>query len=301
MWRFKTFTGYIGERRYDFADYYNSAPVLHNNVLYFGCSDGRVYAVNSTTGECLWNRQTGDIVHTTPAISRDKLFVGSFDGHLYALNASTGALIWKFKSTGHRFFPRGEVTGNPVVVDGSVLVGARDYNFYAIDVNGGYCRWLKQFPKGWALPVTPKGTTIYLGTSDDRQLLAIDPGSGEVQWTMNAGFNIFGGCALDDTKGYLGTLIGKVICFELGTGTVRWSFYVDGYRENHLKYFKPDDSYRDDIGTIIRSNEDILGLYYDVGAVFSTPALWNGRVIVTSTDGTIYCLAQSRDTKAASS
>ncbi|MBI5214925.1 MAG: PQQ-binding-like beta-propeller repeat protein [Ignavibacteriae bacterium] len=290
LWRFKTFTGYIGDRKYDFADYYASSPLLYEKAIYFGCSDGRIYALNTENGTLLWSYETGDIVHTKPAISQGKLFAGSFDGNVYALNINTGALVWKFKSVGHRYFPTGEVTGNPAVTNNLVLIGARDYHVYAIEQNGGYCYWTKQFPKGWALPITVLDTVAYIGTSDDRELVAVDARTGETIWKANAKFNIFGGCSFTATMGYFGTLSGNLFGFDLKSGAVKWNFTVDGYSKNHLNYLKDDDTYRDDIGSILTSNDAVLTMYNDLGAIFSTPAVTEDKLVITSSDGNVYCL-----------
>ncbi len=292
LWRFKTFTGYIGDRKYDFADYYASSPLQYDKAVYFGCSDGRIYSVNTENGKLLWSYETGDIVHTTPAISQGKLFAGSFDGNVYALNVSTGALLWKFKSVGHRYFPGGEVTGNPAVTNNLVLIGARDYHVYAIEQNGGYCYWTKQFPKGWALPITVRDTVAYIGTSDDRELLAVDVRTGETIWKTDAKFNIFGGCSFTLSMGYFGTLAGNLFGFDMKSGSIKWKYTVDGYTTNHLKYFKEDDSFRDDIGEILKSNDEVLTMYNDLGAIFSAPAIANDKLVITSSDGNVYCLKQ---------
>ena len=118
-WQFRTLGGLLGERKYDFADYFYSTPTLYKEKLFFGAGDGRVYAINPSTGKMIWSYQATDIVHTMPAFHDDKVFVGSFDGHLYALNVNDGSLLWKFKSVGHRYFPKGEMMGSPVVAGGT--------------------------------------------------------------------------------------------------------------------------------------------------------------------------------------
>ncbi len=293
-WRFKTFTGFIGDRKYDYADYYASSPIIYNKGIYFGCSDGRVYCVNIETGKLNWSYQTGDIVHTTPAIAQEKLFVGSYDGYVYALNPTTGTLIWKFKSVGHRYFPRGEMTGNPATTNNLVLIGGRDYYIYGIEQNGGYCYWSRQFPKGWALPITVRDTVAYIGTSEDKELLAVDVRTGENIWKTNATFNIFGGCSFTSSMGYFGTLLGNAYGFDMKTGSLKWKFVTDGYTKNHLKYFKDDDTYRDDIGSILSGNDAVVMLYNDMGAIFSTPALTGSNIVITSADGNVYCLKRGQ-------
>jgi outer membrane protein assembly factor BamB len=289
---YKTMTGYIGDRQNDFADYYTSSPVIVDSSIYFGCGDD-IFAISMKSGELLWTYKTGGSVHTTPAISNNRLYAGSFDGHLYAINIKTGTLEWKFKSTGNYIFPKGEFMGNPVVASGMVFSGARDFNFYAVDQRGGYANWMKQFPQGWALPVTANDSILYVGTSDDRALYAYNIISGKEMWKTQAGFNILGGCAFGKTTGYFATLSGKVIGIDLKTGKIIWTIESESYKKNHLTYLNPDDSYRNDVGKLIKTPLDMLEMYRQLGGVFGKPAAAGDQMIVAGYDGWIYCYSKS--------
>jgi len=290
LWNFKTKGGILGDRRYDFADYFQSSPVISNGRIFFGAGDSRVYALNVVDGNLLWAFKADGIVHTTPALYKDRLFVGSFDGNLYAISQDRGELLWKYKTAGHRYFPDGEIQGSPVVANDLVYVGARDYNLYAIDAVGGYAHWNKSFPFGWAMAVTPRDSVIYVGTSDDRVLVAMDGKSGRELWRTDVKFNIFGPCIYSATMAYVGTLMGKLFGIDLKDGKVKWILTTESYQANHLKYFKPDDAFRDDIMNVIKTPADFIVMEYSLGAIFSTPAITNDQMIFSSTDGTIYCL-----------
>src|SRR5687768_16001098 len=71
LWTFKTKGGILGDRRYDFADYFQSSPVVSNDRIFFGAGDGRVYALNATNGTFVWSFKTQGIVHTTPGLYKD--------------------------------------------------------------------------------------------------------------------------------------------------------------------------------------------------------------------------------------
>ena len=101
---------------------------------------------------------------------------------------------------------------------------------------------------------------------------------------------MFGGLACDDSVGYVGTLLGKLHAVRLTDGSKFWSFATDGYNRHHLKYFKDDDSFRDDIFEIVKSDEAFIDVEYQVGAIFSTPLVSGEVILCTSTDGTLYCL-----------
>jgi outer membrane protein assembly factor BamB len=288
-WRFTT----EGEKKYDFADYYHSSPVIADQVLYFGSGDGHAYALHVDNGKLKWKFKTEGVVHTTPALSHHKIFFGSFDGYLYALDVSQGTLVWKFKSVGQRFFPRGEMMGSPVVYNQLVFIGSRDYNLYAIDQEKGYCHWNKSFPRGWALANVIQDSVLYTGTSDDRLLIAYDPASGVEKWRSPVKFNVFGIPAFSKSMVYATTIMGKMSGIDRKTGQIKWTFTTEGYNKRHLDYFKPDDSYRDDIASIVKSNEALVDVEYLLGGFFSTPALYEDKFIVTSTDGTLYCFKRN--------
>jgi eukaryotic-like serine/threonine-protein kinase len=291
-WQFVTPQGVLGERKYDRADYYQSSPVVHNDKVFFGMGDC-LYVVNVSNGTMVWNYKTGNLVHTKPAISNEKVIFGSYDGNVYALNNQTGSLIWKFKTVGHRYFPNGEAMGDPVVSKNQVFIGARDYNFYAIEVNTGYCHWNKQFPKGWALSATVlKDSVLYLGTSDDYVMIAMDPRFGTESWRTAVKYNIFGGMALSESMGYVGTLMGKVFGIDLKTGAIKWTFEGDGYRNNKKKYFNTEDKHPDRVLEKFDNFDEVVKMYHDLGGIFSTPAVTSDHIVYTGADGFIYCLGR---------
>jgi len=288
VWIFRT----KGEKKYDFADYFHSTPVLHKGILYFGSGDGNLYAVNSETGTEIWSFGTGNVVHTKPAINDGKVYFGSFDGNVYALDLSDGRLVWKFRTVGHRYFPAGEVQGSPFVFNGLVFIGSRDYNVYALDQNKGYCHWNKAFAKGWGLCTQVEDSVLYIGTSDERVLIAADPQSGRELWKKEMEFLVFGNNAYSKNMLYLGTTNGKLHAFNRQSGDKVWSFETGSYKENRLKYFKSDDTYRDDIYSIIRSNEQFLDVECELGGIFSTPRIEGDAILFSSTNGMIYCLGR---------
>jgi len=286
IWTFIT----KGEEKYDFADYFHSSPVISKGRLYFGSGDGNFYSIVSESGNLAWSFQTGNIVHTTPAIDNEKIFFGSFDGFVYALNISTGQLAWKFKSVGHRYFPVGEVQGSPSVFNNMVFIGARDYNVYALDQEKGYCHWNKSFSNGWGLCNNIHDSVLYIGTADERVLISADPYTGKEFWNRKMEFLVFGNNAFSDRMMYLGTTIGKLHGISLVSGEDVWKFETDTYLKNRYKYFKKDDLYRDDIYSIIKSNEHFLEVECELGGIFSTPVIVKNMILFTSTNGILYCM-----------
>jgi outer membrane protein assembly factor BamB len=291
LWRtiFDNNAVFLSERRYDFADYYHSSPLIHNNVIYLGSGAGLMQAFKSENGELLWSFKVGEIIHSTAVVVKDKLCFGSYDGHVYALNLRDGSLAWKFKSVGQQYFPKGEFNSSPAANSNTIFIGSRDYNTYALNVSGGFANWNRSF-LAWAPSYTVRDTVVYIGTSDDRLLLALDARSGRELWKANVKFNIFGNCALSHSMVYVGTIWGRLLGVDAKTGAIKWAFNTDGFTANHDKYFKADDTFRDDIASIIRSPVEWIAAEYKMGGIWSTPAIAGDRMIVTTAEGTVYCL-----------
>jgi outer membrane protein assembly factor BamB len=78
--------------------FYSSAAALADRIV-VGGRDKMIHCL-SLAGKALWTFSTMARVESSPAISGDRAFIGSNDGRLYALNLSTGAKVWEFNAGG---------------------------------------------------------------------------------------------------------------------------------------------------------------------------------------------------------
>lgn len=60
------------------------SPVIAGEVVYIGAPDGRLYALELTTGKALWSYYLGAPVFSTPAISGNMVYVSVHDGVVFA-------------------------------------------------------------------------------------------------------------------------------------------------------------------------------------------------------------------------
>ena len=63
-------------------------------MLYVGCEDSNVYALNAATGAKLWTYTTGDLGELVTGGGQRSGLRRFDDGSVYALNATTGAKLW---------------------------------------------------------------------------------------------------------------------------------------------------------------------------------------------------------------
>ena len=54
-------------------------------IVYIGCDDGNLCAVDAVTGQMLWSFETGGMIWLDPWIAENVVYVASDDGFLYAL------------------------------------------------------------------------------------------------------------------------------------------------------------------------------------------------------------------------
>jgi hypothetical protein len=101
-----------------------SSPAVADGKVYVGADDGKIYCLNATTGEFIWNYTTGNWVRSSPAVADGKVYVGSRDNKFYCLDAATGALIWSYITSN-------DVYSSPAVADGVVYVASTDHKVYA--------------------------------------------------------------------------------------------------------------------------------------------------------------------------
>jgi outer membrane protein assembly factor BamB len=160
---------------FDASGAITAAPALSGGTLYVGSAGDELYAVNESTGTQTWSFKTAGAVQDTPAISDSlvpnnvpELIVGDSVGHWYFLVASSGAENYVIKESGSvrgvavvrgvalallstgtitaarsysnldvwQYHTAAALTTTPVVVDGTLYVGAGDGHLYAFTSYG---------------------------------------------------------------------------------------------------------------------------------------------------------------------
>jgi outer membrane protein assembly factor BamB len=307
-WKFQT----GGERRFagthlhgaqpaaetmpDPFDFFLSSPVVWNGGVYFGSGDTNIYALDAASGSLRWKFKTGDVVHASPAIFDGTLLVGSWDSYFYALDSATGKEKWHFK-TGEdpKIHNQVGIQSSAAVADGVVYFGCRDSNLYAVDAATGKQRW-SFFNKGsWVIgsPAVLDGT-VYFATSDSGLLYALNAKSGAPIFSLDfKHWPMFSSPAIAGDTLYIGSHQGKLFAINLKTQKLAWTFETENSKKNGPSYTKPDgtpnyeaafsDFFYDDV---------IVGVQkmMSVGAILSSPVMFNNTIYVGSADGNVYAL-----------
>ncbi len=277
----------------DFWDLYQSSPVVAGGLVYFGCGDGAIYALETATGALKWKVQTGDVVHSSPALADGVLYVGSWDTFLYALDAGTGDVKWKFKTGEDRAnFNQTGIQSSASVVDGTVYFGCRDFHLYAVDAKTGQEKW--KYKNTWVIasPVVRDGR-VYGTTSIPPVFFVLDAATGQELLKTDVKAPAFSSLALAGPLAYFGTFGGSLYAVNVADGSVAWLFQTPAAKANANGYLKADGSL--DFAKLFTAQyfEDMYaagGKLFSLGAIVSSPAVAQGVVIFGSADGNVYAL-----------
>lgn len=161
--------------------------VTRGLVCFAGSADGKVTALDATTGELKWSFFTGGPVRFAPTAWKDRLFVVSDDGYLYALKLRDGTLIdrWRGGPRDDRVLGNVQMIskwpgrGGPVIHDGLLYWAAGIWQsegifIRAINPGTGKVVWLNDKSGGIVMPQPHGGASAKSGVTAQGYLLAND-------------------------------------------------------------------------------------------------------------------------------
>ncbi len=159
------------------------APAYADGVVYFGDSDGFVYAVDveSRSVKPGWPFEAKDAIWASPLVADGRVYVASMGHYLYSLDAESGQVLWEQEIGAAMAAP-------PTLEDGILYVGAFDGKVHAIDAASGEPvegfdfqaeNWI------WSTPLLADGQ-LYV-TSLDGKLYTLDPSTGAVLSSYDSG------------------------------------------------------------------------------------------------------------------
>jgi outer membrane protein assembly factor BamB len=169
-------------------------PAFADGVLYACSTDGKVAAIDATSGKTLWSKSSrtqgwfgwGDkkradaLYAGGPMVSGDLLVVGTLDGHVYGINAKDGSPRWESAVNS-------EVISSPVISGNLVIARTQDGRLYGFDSATGERRWVYDQDTVPLLSLRGNGPllvangVVFYG-NDAGKLIALRLDNGEKLW-----------------------------------------------------------------------------------------------------------------------
>lgn len=151
-------------------------PVEGENLVYFGASNGNVYALDIETGAVRWIFRARSAPTARFVLDEDILYIGTGGGEVYAINARNGEPVWSAPYRTEDY-----ITGSLVKVEDTLYFGTNGGFIHAITASGGRRRWVYRLPApNYDPQPVYANNSIYAASSD--QLLALNPNSGALRW-----------------------------------------------------------------------------------------------------------------------
>ncbi|MBC8274147.1 MAG: PQQ-binding-like beta-propeller repeat protein [Chloroflexi bacterium] len=157
------------------------SPVVVEDTLYVGTSEGEVYALGVVYGESNKWKQPFDTegkIWTSPAIKDNVVYISNYAHKFFALSRIDGSLIWEIELPA-------AAASSPAVAGDDVFFGAFDNQLYAVDVTNGDVKWTFGGDNWfWSTPVVKDGV-VYAGCLDNK-IYALSASTGEELWQFTA-------------------------------------------------------------------------------------------------------------------
>ena len=273
VWRFKC------------EDEVRSSPCVSGGMLYVGCYDTNLYALDAGRGEFRWKYPTEGGISSSPAIWQDMVIVGSEDGSLYALDQRRGSLRWTFRTAK-------PVRSSPRVEDRVIFFGSDDQHLYALDGLRGTQIWKY---RTW-MPIRSSAfvtaDSVYFGGGDG-YVYALNIKNGGIRWKQRTQQPVISSPVVHDGVVYVGSMDNFLYALDSEGGFPVWKF-----RTNHYVNSSPCVAGgRVYVGSVdgclyaVETKNGRLAWKYETGSqITSSPRVAGGRVYFGAVDGCIYCL-----------
>ena len=211
IWNFTTDPEEIIRTHERISPYIDSAPAISDNVLFVTSSNGRLYAIDASSGVKIWRSSSPNpediygfynYYHETgsaPAVDDGKVFYGSYESFL-SLNAADGAVIWNASG----------LYSPPAIANGKVFVGANIggggiHKFLCFDASTGSSIWnytLIGYSGCFSSPAVCNGKVIF-GT-ESGLVCCLDENTGSEVWSYQGIGNVLHNPVISDGTVFVG-------------------------------------------------------------------------------------------------
>lgn len=150
-------------------------PVVEEDKVFTGYSNGLVVAYKASSGKILWKRSIKEKdrfadIDSAPSVSEGKLYVASYSGSVHCLKTSDGTPVWKYKMRG---------VSRVEVRDSDIFLSNNNGYIASLTAETGKQRWKRRYRKAGAFgdPLTDD-QNLYV-SSTDKGIFVLRPDDGK--------------------------------------------------------------------------------------------------------------------------
>ncbi|MEN6456440.1 MAG: PQQ-binding-like beta-propeller repeat protein [Prolixibacteraceae bacterium] len=157
-----------------------STPAISDGRVVCASTDSFIYCLDLASGELAWKFKTGKAIVASPVTDGKEVYIGSSEGIFRSFNLKSGKLNWEFKGV------KNFVECRPLVYADKVYFGSWGNTFYALNKKTGGIKWKREKHTNRMLspaavwPVAANGKIFIV--APDRRMTALDAETGREIW-----------------------------------------------------------------------------------------------------------------------
>ncbi len=141
------------------------ATAAVNNLVYLVDMPGNVYALNSDSGNIIWQTSVNGPVWSAPAVNENFVGVSSNTGELHVFDSKTGQRLWNYDA-------KEVIKSSPIIVGEFVLFGTMSGKLYSLNAADGTLVSKREFAGAISQSPISDGKFIYVAT-DEGELICL--------------------------------------------------------------------------------------------------------------------------------
>jgi len=280
---------------------YELSPALAGNTVIAVGADGTMVRAEVDNGRQIWRAKAGADLTTGPGTDGSVIAVGAAKGMLMAFDMD-GKPLWKAQLSS-------ELLSAPAVGDGVVVARSIDNRIVGFDAKTGQKKWTVQrtvppltlrMAPGMVVRdkevmiALPGGRLLSLILATGAPHLEVEVGVARGATELERVTDIGGYPVIADNEVCAATYQGRVGCFDLNSGSIRWTHDIStdvGVAVDQRFVFVPDDkgalfAFNRDAGTSAWKNDKLA--YRRL----STPVSYGRAVAVGDYQGYVHFLSR---------
>ncbi|HEY45739.1 MAG: protein kinase [Anaerolineae bacterium SM23_ 63] len=204
---------------FECEDEIRGSPILYQDVIYIGCYDNNLYALDAQTGEFLWKYATDGGITGRPAAEDGVIFIGSEDHRLHAITARGGKLVWTY-------YTEGPIRSSPTLSHGHIFFGSDDAYLHVVNSLNGRRVWRAEANAPiWSTPLIQEERVYFGCESGDFYCYDF---RGEMKWRKKVKRAVTSSPIIFDGLIYFGSKDWTLYALEVENGWQVWRFRMGG-------------------------------------------------------------------------
>jgi outer membrane protein assembly factor BamB len=204
---------------YKTADEIKASPVISNNRIVIGSTDGFVYCLD-ISGNLIWKYDTGNSIEASALILNEQVYIGNLEGNLFSLSLEDGQVEWVYQ------------TDNQIMASPNwwknenkyyILVGSYDYYLHCLDASTGKKVWQYELDNFLNSAVAIDDEQAVFGGCDGF-LHIVDLKSGKADDKVELATYIASSPVIQEGMAYTGDYDGQFSCIDLQKRQIKWNW-----------------------------------------------------------------------------